>query len=153
MRSERKRVTSSFPLSRAPWRLLRLPRLFGFLLALLDDFGLGRCCSGYGDRLGGLLFLDAQGHDVRQHASRIGKQLDLFRINRQIAGAKLDASSVRDVHLEFGGNVRGQAFDFDFAGDDFKDAALQLDALGSPNVWIGTLTRMRTSMAMRNRST
>ena len=39
--------------------------LFGFLLALLDDFGLGRSCGFGGDGFGRLLFLDAQSDDVR----------------------------------------------------------------------------------------
>jgi len=68
---------------------------------------------------------------VRQDAIGISEQLHLGSVERKIFGAELAVEHQRaHVHLEFGGDVRGQALDFDFAGDDFKDATLLLDAGG-----------------------
>ena len=65
-----------------------------------------------------------------QHARGIGKNLDFCRVDLDIRRAKLHADhQPRNIHAEFGGDVAGQAFDLDFAGDDFEDAALELDAL------------------------
>ena len=66
---------------------------------------------------------------MREHAVRIGQELHLLRIERQIAGAQiLVQAQAANVDLEFGRDVGGQAFDFDFAGDHFIDAAVDLDA-------------------------
>src|SRR5262249_48126142 len=55
---------------------------FHFLLALLDDLGLGRSTAFYSHCLRGLLFFNLQRHNVRQHTLGIGDQLDLRRIDR-----------------------------------------------------------------------
>ena len=101
-----------------------------FLLTLLHHFGLGwRGVGGYGG-IGGRLFFLLQHDDVRDNANGVGDQLDFRRIERKIGGAQLLADHhVRNVDAEFFRNVGGQTFDFDFAGDGFENAALELHAL------------------------
>src|SRR5882757_7357183 len=96
-----------------------------FFLALLDDFGLGRSGGNRGfDRL---FFLGTQRDDVRKNRLRIGEQLELCRVDWKFTGAQaLVQREAADVHLEFGGDVSRQALNFDFARDDFVDAALHL---------------------------
>src|SRR5271165_1641049 len=106
--------------------------LFAFfvLLALLDDFGLGRGGCRRGD-VSGLLFFNAQGHYVGQHAIGFGEQLHLFLVQRQITGTQCTVQrQIAHVRAELRGNVGGQAFDFHFAGNHFKNAAFDLDTLG-----------------------
>src|SRR4029077_5542353 len=80
----------------------RFLALFRFLLALLDDFWLGRrslgCrCHRFRSRL---LFL-LEHHDVRQHTLLVREQFDLRRVKRQVARAELLADGqFADVHLE-----------------------------------------------------
>src|SRR5205814_6183486 len=61
---------------------------FHFLLALLDDFRLGRRCSFRSHGFRGLLFFDLERDDVRQHAFGLGQQLEFRGVNRQITGAQ-----------------------------------------------------------------
>src|SRR5579885_1530437 len=104
--------------------------VFGFLFALLDDFGLGRNGSFHG-RFGGLFFLLTESDDVSEHAIGRGNQLHFFRVDGQIARAQLHANhQVADIDLEFRRNLRWQALDFDFAGDGLENATLLLDAGG-----------------------
>src|SRR6266436_8433734 len=59
-----------------------------FLLALLDDFGLGWSCSFRSRDFRGLLFFDLERDDVRENLLRVGDQLHLRGIELEIAGAK-----------------------------------------------------------------
>src|SRR6185437_15298515 len=73
--------------------LFRLGALFAFLdflLALLDDFGLGRnCLSGCRSFGGRHFFFLLQNHDVRQNALRVSDQFHFLGIKRQIGRAEL----------------------------------------------------------------
>src|SRR5215831_8050535 len=103
---------------------------FHFLLALLDDLGLGRHCA-FCRHFGRLLFFRLERDDVSDDPLRVGDQLHLVGVDRDITGSEMHADhQVADVQLELGRNFAGQAFNFDVARDGFKDAALLLDARG-----------------------
>src|SRR5216683_8338463 len=104
---------------------------FDFLLALLDDFGLGWSRGFRGHGFDGLLFFDLESDDVGENLLGIGEQLQLGGVDLQIASAeRLIQHQTADIGSKFGGNISRQAFDFDFAGNHFEDAALLLDAGG-----------------------
>src|SRR4030095_1940475 len=66
-----------------------------------------------------------------KNAFRFGDQFHLGGVDRDIAGAQsLVHGQVADIQLEFAGDLSGQAFDFDFAGHDFENAAFHLHARG-----------------------
>src|SRR6266568_625931 len=112
--------------------LLSLGALFAllFFLALLDDFGLGRDRRGFRSHgLDGLLLLDAQRDDVRDHSVRVREELHLRRVDGQVGGAQVLADEqVADVHAKFRRDFGRQAFDFDFTRDRLEDASLLLHA-------------------------
>src|SRR5579862_3105528 len=99
-----------------------------FLLALLDDFWLGWRCA-FGCHFGRLLFFDLERDDVRDDAILVGDQLDLLGIHWDFARTeRLVEGEAADVGAEFRRDVTWQAFDFNFAFDDFEHAALDLHA-------------------------
>src|SRR4029077_14323724 len=102
---------------------------FDFLFALLDDFGLGWRGRFRRHRIHGLLFFDAQSNYVCENAFWFRDQLHLAGVDWNITRAKLTVHrEMADIHLEFRGNFAGQAFDFHFTGDDFKNATFDLYA-------------------------
>src|SRR5712692_7182886 len=104
---------------------------FDFFLALLDDFGLGWSCSFRGHGLDGLLFFDLESDNVGENLFGVGQELQLGGVDLQSASAeRLIQHQTADIGSKFGGNISRQAFDFDFAGNHFEDAALLLDAGG-----------------------
>src|SRR5229473_1653127 len=104
---------------------------FDFFLALLDDFGFGWSCGFRGHGLDRLLFFDLESDNVRENLFGVGQELQLGGVDLQIASAeRLIQHQTADIGSKFGGNISRQAFDFDFAGNHFKDAALLLDAGG-----------------------
>src|SRR3977135_1521410 len=106
--------------------------LFFVLLALLDDFGLGRWRGG---RRGRHLrrrhhFFGLRQDHVDQHHLGIADRLPL-RIDRDVADAHaLVQHQFADVDLHVLGNIGWQTFDLDLAPDERDEAALLLDALG-----------------------
>src|SRR6267378_1414921 len=104
---------------------------FHFFLALLDDFRLGWCCAFSGNDFGRLLFFDLERDHVRENLFGIGEELHLAGIDLQIACAEsLIQHQATDIGFELAGDIAGQAFDFDFAGDNLEDAALDFYAGG-----------------------
>src|SRR6202000_3507944 len=74
---------------------------FFFLLALLDDFGLGWSCA-CGCCVGRLLFFDLERDDVSDDAILVGDQLNFLGIYRQFACAEsLVESEAADIGAQF----------------------------------------------------
>ena len=100
------------------------------LLALLDDFGFGgggRGGSAFGRRGGGF---GAEGDDVGDHGLRVADQLHGAGEGDIAAALGLADHELADIDDKLLGDVIGEAREFDGAGDDFEESALDLDAGG-----------------------
>src|SRR5262245_19299358 len=105
-----------------------------FLLALLDDLGLGRRRGRRGGR--GFsrrwLFLGLRHDPVDEHRLAFGDRLPL-RVGGDVADAHtLVQHQLADVDVHMLGDVAGKALDDDLAPDELEDATLLLDALRFP---------------------
>src|SRR6185437_9507570 len=80
-----------------------------FLLALLDNFGLGRNCLGGRHGFGWRhFFFLLQNNDVRQNTLRVSHQFHFLRIKRQIGRAELlTDGQAADIDFEFLRNIGG----------------------------------------------